>query len=253
MKAPTERFSDRVKDYVKYRPSYPAAALAVLAQECGLGSAATVADIGAGTGIFSQLLLQSGARVYAVEPNAPMRAAAEQQLADQPGFIGIAGSAEATGLPNASVDLIAAAQAFHWFDRAQARAEFLRILKPGGWVALLWNEREVNTSPFLQAYEQLLQDYAPEYGVVDHRNITPADVADFFYPGEVKLSSFAYRQQFDFDGLQGRLLSSSYAPPPGHPNHQPMLQQLRTLFERHQKDGQVDWLYQTRLFYGRLQ
>lgn len=253
MKAPTERFSDRVEDYVKYRPSYPAAALDVLVRACGLGPAATVADVGAGTGIFSQLLLQSGARVYAVEPNAPMRAAAERLLAAQAGFISIAGGAEATGLPAASIDLITAAQAFHWFDRTAARAEFQRILRPAGWVALLWNEREVKATPFLQRYEQLLQDYAPEYGIVDHRNITPADVAEFFQPGEVRSASFCYRQRFDYAGLQGRLLSSSYAPPPGHPNHQPMLQQLRALFERHQEGGHVEWLYQTRLFYGRLQ
>ena len=252
MKAPTERFSDRVADYVKYRPGYPAEALDLLSRECDLGPALTVADVGAGTGIFSRLLLQRGARVYAVEPNAPMREAAERLLANQPGFVSIAGSAEATGLPDASVDMITAAQAFHWFDRVKARQEFLRILKPGGWLVLVWNEREVDTTPFLQAYEQLLKDYAPEYGVVDHRNIRPEHIAEIFRPAAMRMRTFRYHQRFDYQGLQGRLLSSSYAPVPGHPNHAPMLRKLRELFERHQQAGHVDWYYQTRLFYGRL-
>lgn len=252
MRAATERFSDRVADYVKYRPGYPAAVLDLLSRECGLKPAASVADIGAGTGIFTRLLLQSGAQVFAVEPNADMRAAAETALAGHPGFRSIAGEAGNTTLPPASVDLITAAQAFHWFDRDQARAEFARILKPDGQVALIWNEREVDTTPFLQAYEQLLLDYAPEYGIVDHRNITPADVAAFFHPHQIKLASFAYQQQFDYAGLKGRLLSSSYAPNAGHPNHEPMLRQLNRLFDRFQQDRQVVWHYQTRVFYGHL-
>lgn len=252
MKPATERFSDRVEDYVKYRPGYPAEALDLLSRECGLTADATVADLGAGTGIFSQLLVQRGARVYAVEPNPDMRAAAERLLGGAPRFASIAASGEATGLPSNSVDLITVAQAFHWFDRDKARAEFSRILTPGGWVALIWNEREVDTTPFLQAYEQLLKDYAPEYGIVDHRNITPDDVTAFFRPGHVKLATFPYRQDFDFDGLQGRLLSSSYAPTEAHPNHAPMIRQLRAIFERYQNGGQVTWHYQTRVFYGQL-
>lgn len=252
MKPATERFSDRVEDYVKYRPGYPSEALDLLSRECGLCAGATVADLGAGTGIFSQLLVQRGARVYAVEPNPDMRAAAERLLSGNPRFASIASTGEATGLPSASVDLITVAQAFHWFDRSKARAEFNRILKPGGWAALIWNEREVDTTPFLQACEQLLKDYAPEYGIIDHRNITPADIEDFFSPGHVQLASFPYQQQFDFDGLKGRLLSSSYVPTEDHPNHAPMLRQLRALFERYQKDGRVTWHYQTRVFYGQL-
>lgn len=252
MQAPTERFSDRVEDYIRYRPSYPEAVFDLLTRECGLGPNTVVADIGAGTGIFSQLLLQRRARVFAVEPNAGMRAAAELLLTHQPNFASVAGTAEDTSLPNAAVDLITAAQAFHWFDRSKARTEFMRILKPGGYLALIWNEREVQTTPFLQAYERLLLDYAPEYGVVDHRNIAAADVAAFFQPGRMEFAAFPYSQQFDYPGLKGRLLSSSYAPAAGHPNHEPMLAELRTIFDRYQTAGRVTWHYQTRVFYGRL-
>lgn len=252
MKAPTERFSDRVEHYSRYRPGYPAAALDLLARECGLAPGIRVADIGAGTGIFTRLLLDRGALVFAVEPNPEMRAAAEQWLAGTPGFASVAAPAEATGLPDASVELIVAAQAFHWFDRAKARAEFARILRPGGWLALVWNEREIDTTPFLRSYEQLLREYAPEYGVVDHRDIGPAEVGAFFHPGRATLATFSYRQRFDYEGLKGRLLSSSYAPNAGHPNHAPMLRALRSLFERHQQDGCVTWHYRTRVFYGQL-
>jgi len=252
MKPATERFSDRVDNYVRYRPSYPPALLDLLERECGLGPGAVVADVGAGTGIFSRLLLERGARVLAVEPNAAMRAAAEQLLSGSPGFASVAAPAEATGLADGSVDIVTAAQAFHWFDRERARHEFRRILKPGGWTVLIWNERVVDTTPFLREYEQLLQDYAPEYGIVDHRNIGPEQVAEFFAPAPVAFRSFPNYQRLDFDALKGRLLSSSYAPAPGHPNHEPMLEALRRSFDRHQIDGTVTLEYQTRVFYGRF-
>jgi len=253
MKPATERFSDRVDDYVRYRPGYPAAVLDLLEQECGLAPGSVVADVGAGTGIFSRLLLERGARVLAVEPNAEMRAAAERALGGQPGFSSVAAPAEATGIDAGSVHIVTAAQAFHWFDRAKARVEFERILAPGGWVVLIWNERLVDTTPFLREYEQLLRDYAPEYGIVDHRNIGPEEVAAFFAPAPVAFRSFSNVQLLDYDALKGRLLSSSYAPNAGHPNHEPMIETLRRSFERHQVDGQVALEYQTRVFYARFQ
>ena len=252
MQPSTERFSDRVGNYVKYRPSYPAEALELLARECGLGPGMRVADLGAGTGIFSALLLERGAEVFAVEPNPDMRAAAERALAGRPGFHAVAAPAEATGLDAGSVDLITAAQAFHWFDRDRARREFQRILAPSGAVALIWNERVIDGTPFLAAYEQLLKDYAPEYGRVDHRDISAADVERFFHPGRTTLQVFPYVQHFDYPGLEGRLLSSSYAPTAGHPLHEPMQAELRRIFAREQCDGQVAFEYRTRVFIGRL-
>ncbi len=253
MKAATERFSDRVENYAKYRPGYPEAALDLLEHECALAPGTTVADLGSGTGIFSALLLARGARVYAVEPNAAMRAAAEQRLGGESGFVSVAATAEDTGLEAGSVDLIVAAQSFHWFERAQARREFVRLLRPGGHVALIWNERVIDGTPFLRGYERILRDYAPEYGIVDHRDISPEDVAAFYAPGKAQLQVFPYRQRFDFEGLKGRLLSSSYSPEEGHPNHVPMINALRRLFETYEENGTVALAYATRVFYGRLE
>ena len=147
----TRRFSSRVDNYVKYRPSYPPEVVELLAAECGLTPGALVADIGAGTGLLAELFLQNGYRVLGVEPNREMRQAGERLLGDYPHFTSIDGTAEVTTLADKSVDIITAGQAFHWFDREKARAEFARILRPGGWVALVWNERRVDATPFLAA------------------------------------------------------------------------------------------------------
>src|SRR5258708_14345063 len=158
--SPTARFSDRVEDYVRYRPGYPPQVLELLRAECGLQPAHTVADIASGTGAFTRLLLENGNRIFAVEPNTAMREAGNQLLRSCGTMTGVAGTAEATTLPSASVDFVTAAQAAHWFDRVRARAEFVRILKPGGWWVLIWNERRTATTPFLSDYEQLLLTYA---------------------------------------------------------------------------------------------
>ena len=151
----TERFSDRVADYVRYRPSYPPDLLDCLRRNCGLTPHWIIADVGSGTGLLTKIFLENGNRVFAVEPNAAMRAAGEEFLRGFEQLASREGRAEATGLEAHSVDLVAAGQAFHWFDRRRARAEFERILKPSGWVALVWNERLTST-PFLADYEQLL-------------------------------------------------------------------------------------------------
>jgi SAM-dependent methyltransferase len=150
------------------------------------------------------------------------------------------------------VDLVTVAQAFHWFDVACARAEFRRVLRPGGAVALVWNERLTGASPFLADYEALLLRRATDYAKVNHANIQAQDLAPFFGPGGYVLESFDYRQDFDLAGLTGRLLSSSYAPAAGQPGHEEMLQELGEIFARHQRDGRVAFLYQTKLYWGRL-
>jgi SAM-dependent methyltransferase len=247
----TRRFSSRVDNYVRYRPGYPAAVVDLLVAECGLRPGALVADVGSGTGLLTELFLKAGATMYAVEPNPEMRAAGERLLGGYAGFTSVDGTAEATTLPDASVDFVTAGQAFHWFDHARARAEFARILRPAGWAALVWNERRSSTS-FLVAYEQLLRDYALDYAAVDHRQIGAAEIAAFFTPGRYKVATFDNRQHFDFEGLRGRLLSSSYAPEAGHPRHAPMLGALRALFDAHQVDGVVAFEYDTNVYYGRL-
>ncbi|MGH9381192.1 MAG: class I SAM-dependent methyltransferase [Thermoanaerobaculia bacterium] len=248
---PTRRFFDRVADYVRYRPGYPEALLRTLIDETGLGTGSAVADIGSGTGISAALLLRSGCRVYGVEPNPEMRHAAEEQLACEPRFTSVAGSAEATTLPDASIDLVAAGQAFHWFDRGRARGEFVRILRPHRQVALFWNARRSESTPFLRAYESLLLRFGTDYRQVDHTRLG-REVFDRFFDGPYAGRRFPNEQVLDFAGLRGRLLSSSYAPAPGHPDHEPMLDELRRIFDRCQDDGHVRLEYETELYLGTL-
>ena len=251
---PTKRFSDRVADYVRYRPGYPEALLRALRGEAGLGPRSRVADVGSGTGISTELLLRSGAEVWAVEPNEEMRRAAEERLGGEPRFHSVDGTAESTTIPEASVDLVAAGQAFHWFDRERARAEFLRILAPPprlGRLALFWNSRRTESTPFLRDYEALLRRFGTDYDRIDHTNLGPEDFEAFF-AGPYQSHRFENHQVFDFEGLRGRLLSSSYTPAPGHPDHEPMLTALRDLFDRHQQNGQVRFEYDTDLHLGPL-
>ena len=247
---PTERFSSRVDNYLRYRPGYPTEVINLLHNECGLTGDSRVADIAYGTGIFTRLLLESGSRVFGVEPNAEMRRAGEEFLAGYPRFTSIAGSAEATTLPEQSVDIVTAAQAAHWFDREKARREFQRILEPGGWMVLLWNERRNGTTPFLEAYEQLLQTFGTDYGAVRHEHTTLA-IDAFFSPLPFRTRTFAMRQEVDYPALEGRLLSSSYTPQPGHAQYQAMLTELRRIFDAWQSQGRVALEYDTRVFYGR--
>lgn len=247
---PKQRFSNRVKAYIKYRPSYPAAIFPFLEETISLSPAWRVADIGAGTGILTEMFLKNGHTVYAVEPNKAMRTAAETLLAAYPNFTSINAAAEATTLAAHSIDLVVAGQAFHWFDVDQTRLEFQRILKPGGWVMLIWNSRQVDGTPFMQAYERLLHDYSPDYRQVTHKNVAIDERLRTFFDYEVV--TFANRQMFDSEGLVGRLLSSSYAPLKDHPNHTPMLAELRRLFEAHQVGGVVTFEYETKLYYGQL-
>ena len=247
----TSRFSNRVADYVRYRPSYPVELVETLQSEAGLKSDSTVADVGSGTGISANLFLQLGCTVYGIEPNLEMRSAAEAQFADQARFHSLGGTAEATTLPDASVDLVVAGQAFHWFDRARTRAEFVRILRPSGYVALFWNSRRTQSTPFLIAYESLLNDFATDYREVNHTNIDQKALAEFF-GGSFETRTFPNWQDFDFDGLKGRLLSSSYAPAVGHSRHDAMLEELRRLFDRHASKGVVRFEYDTELYFGRL-
>jgi SAM-dependent methyltransferase len=247
----TSRFSDRVENYVRYRPGYPPEALQTLQSLCGLALDHVIADIASGTGIWSRILLENGNPVFGVEPNIEMRQAGERLLAGFPKFTSVAGTAEATTLPDASVDFVSAAQAAHWFDRERARREFGRILKPGGWLVLLWNERLTDSTAFLRAYEELLLTFGTDYEDVRHERTTDA-VNEFFDPAPYKEHMFPMRQEFDYAGLEGRLLSSSYAPGPGHPKHAPMLRELRRLFETHAESGRVNFDYKTRVYFGRL-
>jgi len=247
----TTRFSDRVEKYVLYRPGYPPEALQTLKTECGLGPGQVIADIAFGTGLWTRLFLENGNKVFGIEPNAEMRAAGERLLAAFPKFTSLEGTAEATCLPEHSVDLVTAAQAAHWFDRPRARREFIRILKPGGWLVLVWNERVTESTAFLRDYERLLLTYGTDYNEVRHERTTDA-VNEFYDPAPFQQRVFDLCQEFDYTGVEGRLLSSSYAPGPEHPLHAPMLRELRRIFDAHAVKGLTTFEYKTRLYFGQL-
>jgi ubiquinone/menaquinone biosynthesis C-methylase UbiE len=247
----TTRFSDRVANYVRYRPGYPAGILRTLQEECGLAPSHVIADIASGTGIWTRALLENGNSVFGIEPNTEMREAGGHLLQAFPKFTSIAGTAEATTLGDQSVDFVMAAQAAHWFDRERARREFARILKPGGWLVLLWNERLTDSTKFLRDYEQLLLTYGTDYGEVRHERTTEA-VNEFFDPAPYQERTFQMRQEFDYAGVEGRLLSSSYAPGPGHPKHAAMLRELHSIFDASATEGRVAFDHKTRLYFGHL-
>jgi SAM-dependent methyltransferase len=248
---PTSRFSDRVDNYLRHRPGYPAAVLELLKGECGLKPSSVVADIASGTGLLTRMFLENGNRVYGVEPNPEMRRAGERLLRPYPNFTSVPAAAESTSLPEHSVDFVTAAQAAHWFDLPKARAEFARILRPEGWCVLLWNERRTDATPFLCAYERILLMYGTDYKEVRHERTT-AEIDSFFAPSKFRSRSFDMRQEFDYPALEGRLLSSSYTPSQGHPNYTPMLKALRATFDEFNVDGRVIFEYNTRMYYGQL-
>ncbi len=248
----TRRFSNRVDDYVRYRPSYPAAVLPLLETECGLVSGSVIADVGSGTGILSELFLKNGNRVLGVEPNREMREASERLLERYPSFMSIIGTAEATTLEDGSVDFVTAGQALHWFDPARARAEFARILCPDGWTMFVWNGRKRDTTPLLEAYEDLLKTHGTDYEKVGRHEDTDGIAAALFGPHTFQKRTFGNRQVFDLDGLKGRISSSSYVPAPGQPGYEAMMREAGRIFREHATDGKVIIEYDTNVYYGRL-
>lgn len=250
---PTERFGDRVDDYVRFRPSYPPEVVRTLESELSIDPDRTrIVDLGCGTGISSQLFLDRGYRVVGVEPNFPMRKAAARRLGNRPRFQIVDGTAEDTGLPDASFELALAAQAFHWFDRTAVRKEIERILVRAGAVALLWNERKVDVSPFLRAYEGILLKHGTDYRQIDHRYVTNEEIDAFFGPAGCELRIFPNHQDFDLEGLIGRARSSSYVPGPDHPRFYAVVEALTAAFAEHASDGRVRFEYDTKLYFGRL-
>jgi len=243
----TTRFSDRVTDYVKYRPGYPDGIIPFLEENFGISPQDTVADIGAGTGLSSRLFLEKNYTVIAVEPNASMRNAAISQLQHFSGFRMSSGTAEKTLLPDRAVDVVVAAQAFHWFNTSAVRDEFRRILKPGGWVVLIWNERRISTD-FEKEYDQLIIKHAIDYVKVDHRNIDFERVKKFFSPNAVTLKTFSNYQDFDFNGLKGRLRSSSYIPQVGEQGYEEMVEDLRKLYDKHHEENSIRISYDTKVY-----
>lgn len=250
----TTRFSVRVPYYHQFRPRYPKAVLNTL-EDYGLTSESVLADIGAGTGISSELFLNYGCTVYAVEPNAEMRAASEHYYGDWLNFHAIDGSAEATTLADDTIDMVAAGQAFHWFDHAAAKNEFRRILRPNGHVALFWNDRADNVSPFVNEYNALMKRFDVEQGMTPRAKellATDEQLEEFFAPEGYDQHELPNPVTYDWERLQGRALSSSYAPLPGHARHDEMITALRDVYDRYQVDELVRMDYVTRVYIGRV-
>jgi SAM-dependent methyltransferase len=252
MKDNTQRFSNRVENYILYRPCYPEGVFESLKAKCQLSETSIIADIGSGTGLLAEGFLHLGCLVYGVEPNHQMREAGERLLQKYDHFRNISGTAEQTTLARESIDFVTAGQAFHWFDPQKARGEFQRILKPSGWVVLVWNERCGAAYPLGIDYEKLLEAYAVDYDKVDHKQLDD-QVLRAFLGKDFQSETFENSQSFDFEGLKGRLLSSSYSPEPGQPGHDMMLSELRRILDAHQIDGRVVFLYETNLYYGRFE
>ena len=249
---PAARFSDRAEDYVKYRPHYSPEVVRALQEACGLRPEHLIADVGCGPGLLAEIFLDNGNRVIGVEPNREMRAAGEAYLNAYPNFSMVDGGAEATTLPDGSVDVVVAGQAFHWFRPDETRTEFERILKEGGWAVLVWHDRNVDSTPFLRAYEDFVRRYSTDYEQVAHKYVASyAALERFFAPNQMKLIQQHNQQRLDFDGVRGRLLSSSYIPKSGE-RYEAMLRELPHLFSSHAAEERVILQYDTKIYCGHL-
>jgi SAM-dependent methyltransferase len=247
---PKKRFSDRVENYIKFRPRYPQEIIKYLKEKKILTVNSIIADIGSGTGILSEMFLKEGNLVYGVEPNIDMRKAGENFLSKYSNFVSIEGSAELTTLKSKSIDIITAGQAFHWFNLEKTRSEFIRILKPESWVILIWNRRKKETNIFLKDYEKFLLMYGTDYKAIEKSKL---DFDKFFGTNKkYKKVIFDNYQIFDYDGLEGRLLSTSYIPLEDHPKYGDMLLDLKQLFKKYQKNGLIRFEYDTEVIYGQL-
>lgn len=251
MSDPIKRFSNRVENYVKYRPSYPPEVLDLFRDEMSLTKNSVIADIGSGTGISAKLFLENCNFVYGVEPNKSMREAAEEFLKDFPRFTSVDGTSEATNLPDDSVDFVVAAQAFHWFDKKKTRPEIKRILRKNGFTALIWNERQLDTNDFLIDYENHLKKFGTDYEKVRHDNLDEQSLSDFFQ-ADFRKGTFLNVQTLDFEGLKGRMLSASYMPSQTDRLFEPMINELKLLFENHAENGKIQILYNTNIFFSQI-
>ncbi len=247
----SQRFTDTVEHYLRYRPSYPHEILERFIQS-GLTKSSIIADLGSGTGFLSKLFLDYGCTVIGVEPNEAMRAAAQQYLKSYSSFTQIAGYAEDTTLQNSSVDFITVGTAFHWFDAIKTKIEFQRILKSNGWVFLIWNVRDIEHSELMNDYENLILKYGKNYKNSRAQEFEKTAVEQFFAPNKMHSASYPYKQLFDWQGFKGRLLSTSYTLRENDPSFDDMMKELKIIFDRYQKENQIEFLYQTKMYYGQI-
>lgn len=245
------RFSNRVENYLKYRPRYPPEIISLLEAECGLTPASIIADVAYGTGFLTELFLKNGNTVFGIEPNAEMRAAGENLLASYSNFTSVVGTAEATSLEDSSVDFATAGQAFHWFDVERTKKEFSRILRPDGWCMFVWNGFNSEDTGPMQEFQKVFVEYSTDYHHAV-REVNDSDMEEFFSPRPYYKRSFANDQSLDFEGLVGRVLSMSYAPVQDAPNYRLLITALKDLFDKYEQNGRFTIHYDTPVYYGQL-
>ena len=239
------RFSSRVENYVKYRPNYPKDALSFLFEN-GINKDNVVADIGSGTGIFSNQLITNVKKLYCVEPNDPMREYAESLLNKYDNFYSIKAPAEATTLEDNSIDAIVVAQAFHWFDIEKCQIEFNRILKDeNSHIFLIWNNRLSNTD-FLLKYDEVLCNLSKDYNIVNHQNLGDREF-DYFFDKKWAKYEFDNVQIFNKEQFVGRVASSSYNPEKGDDIYEKFYENINRIFDEENEEGFVKFNYKTQI------
>ena len=235
-----EKFSGRVKEYAQYRARYSAQIIATLETQCGLRKEDVIADIGAGTGMLAELFLEHGNSVIAVEPNAEMLAECAAMQERYPALRTVRAAAEETTLADASVDFVVVGRAFHWFDAERARAEFTRVLRPGGWLVLASvGRRREDTTAVGQAYREVLQRITPEYGEIIKRFDIYDNAEQFFAGSAVLRECFESEELMTLEMLIGQTQSISFAPLEGQPGHAAMVEMLTEFFAQYAVDGVV--------------
>jgi ubiquinone/menaquinone biosynthesis C-methylase UbiE len=241
----SDRFLGKTDDYVKFRPGYPIEILDYLSKNHGFSSNAICAEVGSGTGKFSELLLQNKNKVFAVEPNGEMRGAAEKSLTAFQSFKSVSGDSVNTTLEKGSIDFIFCAQALHWFANENTAKEFKRILKPNGRVVIIWNKKAYEKSSFMKGIHKIFIEDCIDFLSVKLENIADKEILSSLFKDNYDSYSIDTKQTFNLDGLIGRMMSASYAPPEGHPKHQKFISEIKKLFQSEEKKGSVEFLYET--------
>jgi ubiquinone/menaquinone biosynthesis C-methylase UbiE len=249
----TKRYAGRVDVYRRYRARYPREVFDFVREHCGLTAASVMADVGSGTGMLAEVFLENGNRVFAIEPNAEMRDVCKELEALYSGLRCIDGMAEATTLPEHSVDIVMAGRAFHWFNQEQCRPEFLRILRPGGWVMLVNLARSTGPEPLLRDFQDLRMKYGLDYAETVAQFDMDAACRKFLARAEIRSAEFPVIQKLSYEELEGQTASFSVMPQPADAAYPAMQRALRDYFTRYHSGGTVLVPMDCTIYVGQLE